>query len=211
MTAGLTAPVTLTRDSAGVVHIEAQNEHDLFFAQGYSAARDRLFQLELWRRQATGTMSEALGPRWVARDRAARLMRYRGDMNAELAHYHPRGAQIIQAFVDGVNAWVDRVRAEPSLMPPDLAALGITPGHWTPAVVVSRHNALASNAGDESSLARAVRGIGSDAVKRRRRFEPGQRETGARFGGRAAGGKCDRRPAACRIQRIAQRAIVPRR
>ncbi|WP_396213560.1 penicillin acylase family protein [Gemmatimonas sp.] len=172
MTAGLTAPVTLTRDSAGVVHIEAQNEHDLFFAQGYSAARDRLFQLELWRRQATGTMSEALGPRWVARDRAARLMRYRGDMNAELAHYHPRGAQIIQAFVDGVNAWVDRVRAEPSLMPPDLAALGITPGHWTPAVVVSRHNALASNAGEESSLARAVRGIGSEAVKRRRRFEP---------------------------------------
>ncbi|MFY7921248.1 MAG: penicillin acylase family protein, partial [Gemmatimonas sp.] len=172
MTAGLTAPVTLTRDSAGVVHIEAQNEHDLFFAQGYSAARDRLFQLELWRRQATGTMSAALGPRWVARDRAARLMRYRGDMNAELAHYHPRGAAIIQAFVDGVNAWVDRVRAEPSLMPPDLAALGITPGYWTPAVVVSRHNALASNAGDESSLARAVRGIGSEAVKRRRRFEP---------------------------------------
>lgn len=169
---GLQASVTLTRDSAGIVHIEAQNEHDLFFAQGYSAARDRLFQLELWRRQATGTMAEALGPRWVARDRAARLMRYRGDMDAELSHYHPRGKAIITAFVDGVNAWVDRVRAEPSLMPPDLAALGITPGHWTPAVVVSRHNALASNASDEAGLARAVRLMGSEAVKRRRRFEP---------------------------------------
>lgn len=172
-TKGLRAPVTLTRDSAGIVHIEAQNEHDLFFAQGYSAARDRLFQLELWRRQATGTMAEALGPRWVARDRAARLMRYRGDMDVELAHYHPRGKAIIGAFVDGVNAWVDRVRADPSLVPPDLAALGITPGHWTPAVVVSRHNALASNASDEASLARAVRLLGADAVKRRRRFEPG--------------------------------------
>ncbi|MFN7532541.1 MAG: penicillin acylase family protein, partial [Gemmatimonas sp.] len=170
---GLHAPVTLTRDSAGIVHIEAQNEHDLFFAQGYSAARDRLFQRELWRRQATGTLAEALGPRWVARDRAARLMTYRGDMDTELAHYHPRGKAIIEAFVAGVNAWVDRVRADASLMPPDLAALGITPGHWTPAVVVSRHNALASNASDEAGLARAVRMLGSDAVKRRRRFEPG--------------------------------------
>ncbi|MFN5581764.1 penicillin acylase family protein [Gemmatimonas sp.] len=171
-TTGVQARVTLTRDSAGIVHIEAQNEHDLFFAQGYSAARDRLFQLELWRRQATGTMAEALGPRWVARDRAARLMRYRGNMKAELAHYHPRGETIIQAFVDGINAWVARVQADPSLMPPDLAALGITPGRWTPAVVVSRHNALASNASDEANLARAVRAIGGEAVTRRRNFEP---------------------------------------
>lgn len=171
-TRGLQAPVTLTRDSAGIVHIEAQNEHDLFFAQGYSAARDRLFQLELWRRQATGTMAEALGPRWLARDRAARLMRFRGNMEVELAHYHPRGKAIITAFVEGVNAWIDRVRAEPTLMPPDLAALGITPGYWTPEVVVSRHNALASNASDEATLARAVRLMGAEAVKRRRRFEP---------------------------------------
>lgn len=169
---GLRAPVTLTRDSAGIVHIEAQNEHDLFFAQGYSAARDRLFQLELWRRQATGTMAEALGPRWVARDRAARLLRFRGDMAKELVHYHPRGDTIIRAFVAGVNAWVDRVIAEPALMPPDLAALGITPGHWTPEVVISRHNALASNASDEANLARAVRAIGEEAVKRRRSFQP---------------------------------------
>jgi penicillin amidase len=169
---GLRAPITLTRDSAGIVHIEAQNEHDLFFAQGYSAARDRLFQLELWRRQATGTMAEALGPRWVPRDRAARLMAYRGSMATELAHYHPRGARIIQAFVDGVNARVDEVNANPSLLPPDLAALGITPGHWTPAVVVSRHNALANNATDEANTARAVRAIGEAAVARRRRYLP---------------------------------------
>ncbi len=169
---GLSAPVTLTRDSAGIVHIEAQNEHDLFFAQGYSAARDRLFQLELWRRQATGTMAEALGPRWVARDRASRLMAYRGSMATELAHYHPRGASIIQAFVDGINARVDEVRANPSMLPPDLAALGVTPGHWTPAVVVSRHNALANNATDEANTARAVHAIGEAAVARRRRYLP---------------------------------------
>jgi len=169
---GLQAPVELVRDSAGVVHIRAQNEHDLFFAQGYSAARDRLFQLELWRRQATGAMAEALGPRWIERDRASRLLRFRGSMRDELAHYHPRGAAIITAFADGVNAYVAQVQRDPTLMPPELKWLGITPGRWTPAVVVSRHNALASNARDELGTARAVRLLGEDAVRRRRRHEP---------------------------------------
>ncbi len=169
---GLQATVTLTRDSAGIMHIRAQNEHDLFFAQGYSAARDRLFQLELWRRQATGTMAEVLGPRWIARDRAARLMRYRGVMDTELAHYHPRGAPIIGAFVDGINAYVAQVQQNPALLPPELQWLGISPGRWTPEVVVSRHNALASNARDETVTARAVRLLGEDAVRQRRRFEP---------------------------------------
>ncbi len=170
---GLQAPVQLTRDSAGIVHINARNEHDLFFAQGYSAARDRLFQLELWRRQATGTMAEALGPRWVERDRASRLLRYRGDMTKELTHYHPRGAAIIGAFVDGVNAYVRQVQRDTSLLPVELKWLGIAPGLWTPAVVVSRHNALASNAREEAATARAVRAIGDAAVLRRRRYEPG--------------------------------------
>ena len=48
---GLRADVTLARDAAGIVHITAANEHDLFFAQGWSVARDRLFQLEMWRRR----------------------------------------------------------------------------------------------------------------------------------------------------------------
>ena len=169
---GLRAAVDVTRDSAGIVHIRATNEHDLFFAQGYNAARDRLFQLELWRRQATGTMAEVLGPRWIARDRASRLLRYRGSMATELAHYHPHGVSIVTAFVDGVNAYVSRVARDSTLLPPELKWLGITPGRWTTAVVISRHNALASNARDEVSTARAVRAIGEAAVLRRRRFEP---------------------------------------
>lgn len=169
---GLLAPVELARDSAGIVHIRAANEHDLFFAQGYSAARDRLFQLELWRRQATGTMSEVLGARWLARDRASRLLKYRGSMQTELAHYHPRGAAIITAFADGVNAYVERTMRDPSLLPPEFTWLGITPGRWTPEVVISRHNALASNARDELPNAAAVRLIGEAAVRRRKRLEP---------------------------------------
>ena len=69
---GLTKPVEILRDGHGISHIYAQNEHDLFFAQGYVAATDRLFQLELWRRQATGTVAELLGPRELQRDIGAR-------------------------------------------------------------------------------------------------------------------------------------------
>ena len=59
-TPGLHQPVEIVRDRWGVAHIYAKDEHDLFFAQGYNVASDRLFQLEIWRRQATGTVVVAL-------------------------------------------------------------------------------------------------------------------------------------------------------
>ncbi|MBW3655830.1 MAG: penicillin acylase family protein, partial [Gemmatimonadetes bacterium] len=58
--AGLSAPVEIVTDRWGIPHIYARNERDLFFAQGYNAARDRLFQFEIFRRQATGTVAEIL-------------------------------------------------------------------------------------------------------------------------------------------------------
>src|SRR5262249_56146804 len=91
---GLSRPVEILRDGNGISHIYAQNEHDLFFAQGYVAASDRLFQLELWRRQATGTVAELLGPRELARDVGARVFKFRGDMQAAPAHHHPHGPAI---------------------------------------------------------------------------------------------------------------------
>src|SRR4030095_10101674 len=77
--AGLDRPVEVLRDRWGVPHIYAQTQHDLFFAQGFITAKDRLFQLDLWRRVGTGKLAEVLGPAAVPRDRIARLMRYRGD------------------------------------------------------------------------------------------------------------------------------------
>src|SRR5687767_6884987 len=88
---GVSQPVEIVRDRWGVNHIYAQNEADLFFAQGFAAAKDRLFQFELWRRQATGTVAEILGRRELKRDIGARLHMFRGDLDAELNHYHPRG------------------------------------------------------------------------------------------------------------------------
>lgn len=169
---GLTASVEIYRDNWGVNHIYAENEHDLFFAQGYCAVRDRLFQFELWRRQATGTLAELLGPRELKRDISNRLFRFRGNMDVELQHYHPRGKSIIQAYVDGVNGFIDEVIAHPEELPMEFRMLGIMPGKWTPSVVVSRHQGIRANVSQELNLARAVARIGSEKVKSLSWFHP---------------------------------------
>ena len=92
---GLQKPVEILKDKWGISHIYALTEHDLFFAQGYSAARDRLFQFEIWRAQATGTTAEILGSRAIDRDHGTRLFQFRGSMIDEMNHYHPRGVEII--------------------------------------------------------------------------------------------------------------------
>src|SRR5512146_3446728 len=137
--AGLRQPVEILRDRSGINHIYANDEHDLFFAQGYAAARDRLFQLEMWRRQATGTVAELLGRRELERDIGTRLFKYRGDLNRELTRYHPRGVAIVGAFVEGVNAYVAETERDPNLLPLEFRLLGTKPGRWTADVVVSRH------------------------------------------------------------------------
>src|SRR5947208_2927389 len=147
--AGLTRPVEILKDRWGISHIYAQNEEDLFFAQGYNAARDRLFQLELWRRQATGTMAEIQGAAAVPRDIGARLLKYRGDLTDELNRYHPRGAEIVAAFVRGINAYIEHVERDPATLPMEFRVLGIRPGRWRLEDVVSRHNGLYRNATEE--------------------------------------------------------------
>src|ERR671938_233928 len=128
---GLAEPVEIVRDRWGINHIYAQNEGDLFFAQGSAAARDRLFQFELWRRQATGTVAEILGRKGLKRDIGTRLHMFRGDLNAELNWYHPHGEAIITAYVDGVNAYIAEARRNPSALPVEFQILGITPAPWT--------------------------------------------------------------------------------
>ena len=124
---GLRDPVDVLRDRWGVHHIYAKNEHDLFFTQGYTAARDRLFQFELWRRQATGTVAEILGRKELKRDIGTRLHMFRGDLKAELNWYHPHGEAIITAYVEGVNAYIAEARRNPAALPVEFQILGITP------------------------------------------------------------------------------------
>jgi penicillin amidase len=164
--------VEVVRDKWGVNHIYAANERDLFFAQGFCAARDRLFQFEVWRRQSGGTLAEIMGPSELKRDIGARLFAYRGDMRKELAHYHPRGESIINSFVEGVNAWISECERDPSKLPFEFRLLGIRPGRWTPETVVSRHQGIRSNVAQELSTARAIARIGEDSVRRLVWFHP---------------------------------------
>ena len=162
---GLQAKVEVLRDQWGVNHIYASNEHDLFFTQGYCAAKDRLFQFEVWRRQATGTVAEILGARELKRDIGTRLFKFRGDLQKELQHYHPRGKSIIEAYVEGVNTYITEVNAKPDLLPVEFKILKIRPEKWTPEIVISRHQGLLGNITQELNIGRAVATVGEKKVK----------------------------------------------
>ena len=172
--AGLQSPVEVIRDRYGVNHIYAKNEHDLFFAQGFCAARDRLFQFELWRMQATGTAAEVFGERELKRDIGVRRFKYRGNLTQELNHYHPNGEKIIRAFTDGVNAYIAQALQEPAKLPLEFKLLGILPKPWTPEVVVSRHQGLLGNIGEEINVARQVATVGPNKTRDLDVFEPGE-------------------------------------
>jgi len=169
---GLTQSVEIIKDIWGISHIYAQNQKDLFFAQGFNVARDRLFQLEMWRRQATGTLAEILGERALENDIGTRLFRFRGDMKKEMNHYHSEGEEIITSFVRGINAYIDLTKKRPDLLPIEFKLLGIKPGYWSPEVVVSRHNGLYRNVTREISLARRVAVLGADLVEQMMDFHP---------------------------------------
>jgi penicillin amidase len=171
---GLEQPVEIITDRWGIAHIYAETEEDLFFAQGFNAARDRLFQLEIWRRQAHGTVAEILGPRETRRDVGTRLFQFRGDMERELKHYHPRGDRIIPAFVRGVNAYIELTERDPDLLPIEFELLGIAPGRWTPATVISRHQGLLGNITQELNHGRAVSRLGAATVLSLSTFGPGE-------------------------------------
>ena len=170
--AGLSQPVEIVRDKHGVSHIYAQNQNDLFFAQGFSAARDRLWQLDLWRRQGEGKMAEQFGPRFIEQDRAARLFLFRGDMQAEFASYHPEGQAILTAFAAGINAYVDWVKAHPDQLPPEFKLTGTLPGYWRPETSLIRIYGLTRNLNEEVKTAQQVASLGLNAVQGLSTFEP---------------------------------------
>ena len=123
--------------------------------------------------QATGTLAEIQGPRALLPDVGARLLRFRGDMKRELNHYHPRGYEIVTAFVAGINAYIELTEREPARLPLEFRILGIKPGKWTPEVVVSRHNGLFRNVTQEVQYAQLVHLVGSDRAREFLNLHPG--------------------------------------
>jgi penicillin amidase len=169
---GLQDSAEILTDKWGVPHIYAKSQYDLFFAQGFYAAKDRLFQFEIWRRQALGTVAELLGPRELKRDIGTRLFKFRGDINEELSHYHKDGIEIINAFVDGVNAYIEETRKNPDLLPMEFGLLQTVPELWTPEVVISRHQGLLGNIGLELATGRLVEAVGVKMARELTFFHP---------------------------------------
>ncbi|MGQ0650336.1 MAG: penicillin acylase family protein [Gemmatimonadaceae bacterium] len=149
---GLRASVEVRRDRWGVPHIYAQNQHDLFFAQGFVAAQDRLFQMEMWRRQGEGRLAEVLGAAAVDRDRLARTFAYRGDMAQEWRAYGPDTKDIVTAFVAGVNAYITHAGDN---LPPEFGLLGFKPEPWPITVPLSRATGLSGVGNGSSEVLRA--------------------------------------------------------
>jgi penicillin amidase len=149
--------VEILIDHWGVPHIYAKNEADLFFAQGFNAARDRLFQIDLWRRRGLGQLSEVFGQAFVEQDKAARLFLYRGDMDKEWAVYGPSAKQIAENFVAGINAYIDWLAQHPDRRPWEFKELSYAPAKWSADDVVRiRSHGLTRNLSSEVARSRVV-------------------------------------------------------
>jgi penicillin G amidase len=165
--------VEILVDPWGIPHIYAQHDEDAFFAQGFNAARDRLWQLDLWRRQGLGLLSEVLGAGYVARDRAARLFLYRGPMEQEWAAYGCDLKTVLRPFADGINAYIGLTEDTPELLPAEFGALGYRPARWQPEDVLRiRAHGRYRNAASEVQRALIVHALGPEADSGRIRLEP---------------------------------------
>jgi penicillin amidase len=170
---GLENPADIVIDLWGIPHIFAASARDAFFLQGYNAARDRLWQIDLWRKRGLGLLSQSLGSAYVDQDRAARLFLYRGDLQREWASYAPDSRQWALAFVAGVNAYVAEVRAGTRPLPPEFRLTATQPAAWQADDVVRiRSHALVSNLASEVARARIVCAAGLEADRLHHTIEP---------------------------------------
>ena len=155
----------MLRDTWGVPHIYAKNQKDLFFGQGFVQAQDRLWQMEVWRLQAEGRLSEIGGPSFLKRDKLARQVRFRGDWDAEWASYGPGAKEIVSAFVEGVNAFIDQCGDN---LPIEFLLTGAKPTPWTPEVCAGRMAGfiMSRNASTEVLRALIVKDVGVEEADR---------------------------------------------
>jgi len=169
--AGLEQPAEILIDRWGVPHIYAGTLYDAFVAQGYAAAHDRLWQMDLWRKRGLGHMAQDFGPAWVESDRAARSVLFRGDMYREWLAYGSDAKRVAEAFVAGVNAFVAETEASPDKLPMEFRLLGYKPARWAAEDAVRiRHHGLTLNFTGEIDRAAAYckgpEGVRADALRR---------------------------------------------
>ena len=171
--AGLEEPAEIVVDDWGVPHIFAGTHYDAFFVQGFNAARDRLWQIDTWRRRGMGELAEAFGPGYVAQDRANRLFLYRGDMYREWLAYGSDAKKVAESFTAGVNAYIDLIDEHPALLPPEFELMDYRPSRWSAADVVRiRSHGLLRNVRNEVRRAEIACAAGIDATADWKLLEP---------------------------------------
>jgi len=131
---GLSAPVSVVRDHAGFPHLTGATSADLFRAQGYVVAQDRLWQMDFFRRVGAGRLSEVLGAATLDVDRFARTIGWRRAAQKELATLPADSRAALQQYADGVNAFLD---TQADALPLEFTILGYKPEPWTPLDIVT--------------------------------------------------------------------------
>jgi penicillin amidase len=129
--AGLRGRVTVRRDERGIPYIEATNDEDLYFAQGYVMASDRLWQMDLMRRTARGELAEVLGTAALDQDKQHRTLGFAQEVDAEFAQASTQTRALLDAYARGVNAYI--VGLDAKSLPPEFQILQYKPRPWTPA------------------------------------------------------------------------------
>lgn len=128
---GLHGRITIRRDERGIPYIEASNDEDLYFAQGYVTANDRLWQMDLMRRTARGELAEVLGNAALDQDKQHRTLGFAQEVEKELAQASPATRAVLESYARGVNAYTDSL--DPKSMPPEFQILQYKPRPWTAA------------------------------------------------------------------------------
>src|SRR5690242_3703703 len=130
---GLKETVTITRDERGIPYIDAKNDEDLYFAQGYATAADRLWEMDLFRRTARGELAEILGagPNNVVldQDKLHRTYGFGQEAEAEAARASPKALVGLEAYARGVNAYAAAL--DPKSLPPEFQLLQYSFRPWT--------------------------------------------------------------------------------
>ncbi len=127
---GLSAPVAVSRDAHGVPHIDAATEDDLFTAQGYITAQDRLWQMDAFRRNSLGELAEVMGPSLIRHDEAQRLLLIRPVAERIAAHMSPDDRRRMEDYARGVNLYIAQCERNNTL-PIEFRLLRYQPSPWT--------------------------------------------------------------------------------
>ena len=153
--AGLRASVTVRRDERGIPYIEAANEADLYFAQGYVTASDRLWQMDIFRRNARGELSEIFGERVLKEDQRHRIFGFAQLADALVEKLSPQVRAALDAYARGVNAYIESLDAKS--LPPEFQILQYKPRPWRPAdsIVVGKNLAEALSTTWQTDIMRA--------------------------------------------------------